>query len=121
MLSPGLDYLSAEQQKEMFSNLVKVVEGYRSSEDAHEGEQKLTAEDLLMLISQKDTKHHKKDLHYRRNIGCVVTKSRTPWCRGVCKYDENNIGLCGRLAPHSIEGRTQKAIREYNARIEKKR
>lgn len=31
----------------------------------------------------------------------------------LCEF-KDGIGLCGRVAPHSIEGRTQRAIRRYN-------
>jgi hypothetical protein len=37
------------------------------------------------------------------------------WCRGLCK-PIGSRGLCGRLAPHALQGRTQQAIAEYQAR-----
>ncbi len=33
-------------------------------------------------------------------------------CRGLCEPIEG-IGTCGRLAPHAMMGRTQKAIRNH--------
>ena len=52
-----------------------------------------------------------------RSLGCVVTKNRSAWCNQFCKpEDENGVGLCGRLAPHSVKGRTQKAIESYRER-----
>jgi len=42
-------------------------------------------------------------------LGCPLTKSRTSWCHGVC-VPVDGIGVCGRVAPHALLGRTQKAI-----------
>jgi hypothetical protein len=33
-------------------------------------------------------------------------------CRGLCEPIEG-LGICGRLAPHAMIGRTQKAIQNY--------
>lgn len=33
-------------------------------------------------------------------------------CRGLCEPIEG-VGTCGRLAPHAMIGRTQRAIRDY--------
>lgn len=43
-------------------------------------------------------------------LGCPLTKSRTQRCFQLCK-PVDGIGPCGRVAPHSLLGRTQKAIR----------
>jgi hypothetical protein len=37
------------------------------------------------------------------------------WCRGLCDPIEGR-GLCGRVAPHSLQGRTQQAIAAHRAR-----
>ena len=42
-------------------------------------------------------------------LGCPLTKSRTAWCHRVCT-PVDGIGACGRVAPHSLMGRTQQAI-----------
>ncbi len=43
------------------------------------------------------------------SLGCPLTKSRTPWCFGLCE-PVDGIGVCGRVAPHALIGRTQEAI-----------
>lgn len=49
--------------------------------------------------------------------GCPLTKSRTAWCHGVCSPVEG-LGVCGRIAPHALLGRTQKAILRHRLRTE---
>lgn len=49
-------------------------------------------------------------------LGCVMTRSRTQWCYGICK-PHKGLGACGRLFPHMFQGRTQRAIARYNARM----
>ena len=52
-----------------------------------------------------------------RTLGCVATKNRSLWCNQLCKPEGENVhGLCGRLAPHSVKGRTQKAIASHMGR-----
>jgi len=34
-------------------------------------------------------------------------------CRGFCEPSAEGEGLCGRLAPHALIGRTQAAIASY--------
>ncbi len=46
-------------------------------------------------------------------LGCPMTKNKTPWCFRMCA-PQNGIGQCGRIAAHSLSGRTQEAIRSYN-------
>ncbi len=48
-------------------------------------------------------------------LGCPLTKSRTQWCFRICVPVEG-IGPCGRIAPHSLLGRTQEAIIGHNLR-----
>jgi hypothetical protein len=38
---------------------------------------------------------------------------RVTWCRFLCE-PVGNKGACGRLAPHSIVGKTQAAIAAFN-------
>lgn len=47
--------------------------------------------------------------------GCIMTRSRTPWCYGLCTPIHGR-GHCGRLAPHGMLGRTQQAILNYKLR-----
>lgn len=49
---------------------------------------------------------------FRREWGCPRTKNRTPWCFGMCTPVDGK-GECGRIAPHSLRGRTDKAIYHY--------
>jgi hypothetical protein len=39
------------------------------------------------------------------------------WCRGLCTPTDGH-GMCGRLAPHAMVGRTQAAIIRYKERSE---
>jgi hypothetical protein len=48
-----------------------------------------------------------------RLAGCPLTKNRSNWCFGLCRPDGER-GLCGRVAPHAIVGRTQRAILDRN-------
>jgi hypothetical protein len=45
-------------------------------------------------------------------LGCPLTKSRSLWCHRLC-VPVKGIGLCGRIAPHAVVGRTQEAILRY--------
>lgn len=46
---------------------------------------------------------------------CPFVGFQVSWCRGICK-PINGYGQCGRLAPHAMLDRTQRAIAAYNAR-----
>lgn len=50
----------------------------------------------------------------RGNWGCPLTRSRTNWCYRMC-VPVNGLGLCGRIAPHTLRGRTDLAIERYLA------
>ena len=56
----------------------------------------------------------KKGLPPYTYLGCAVTKDRTPWCHGICK-PRKGLGQCGRPFPGHMEGRTQRAIKNYKA------
>lgn len=45
-------------------------------------------------------------------LGCPLTKSHALWCHGLCA-PKDGIGVCGRVAPHTVQGRTQLAILKY--------
>ena len=51
-----------------------------------------------------------------RTLGCAVYERghRVTWCRLLCT-PIGNKGACGRLAPHSLVGKTQAAIAAYKA------
>ena len=46
-------------------------------------------------------------------LGCPLTRNRTAWCFRICTPDEEGHGRCGRIAPHSLKGRTQLSIEHY--------
>jgi len=50
-----------------------------------------------------------KKKYFENFLGCTHTKNRSAWCYGFCK-PVNGVGDCGRLAPHVITSRIQKAI-----------
>jgi hypothetical protein len=52
---------------------------------------------------------------FHREWGCPRTKNRTPWCFAMCTPVEG-LGECGRIAPHSLMGRTELAILKHKAR-----
>lgn len=54
-------------------------------------------------------------------LGCPLTKSRTAWCFRLCVPDGDGRGECGRVAPHGLLGRTQKAIEAHNRKQRKAR
>ncbi len=62
-----------------------------------------------MKITAKAARKREGLSRYIR-LGCPLTKSNSKWCYGMCK-PVKGLGFCGRVAPHAIEGRTQKAIR----------
>lgn len=45
-------------------------------------------------------------------LGCPETVARVPWCYRICK-PVNGKGTCGRVAPHLLKGRIQRAIATY--------
>ena len=51
----------------------------------------------------------KNSLPEYTGLGCLMTRNRTKWCYGICRPIDG-LGACGRLAPHSLVGRTQLAI-----------
>lgn len=47
-------------------------------------------------------------------ILCPLNGHQVSWCRGLCTPVDRH-GVCGRLAPHAMVGRTQAAIAAYKA------
>ncbi len=45
-------------------------------------------------------------------LGCPLTKSHSLWCHRLC-VPEGGIGVCGRVAPHAVMGRTAEAILKH--------
>jgi len=49
-------------------------------------------------------------------LGCPLTRNQTPWCFRLCAPNAEGKGRCGRIAPHTLKGKTQLAIEAYNKR-----
>lgn len=67
-----------------------------------------------MSIQRKDPNPDTR--RFRREWGCPLTKNRTPWCFAMCTPIEG-MGFCGRIAPHTLVGRTKLAILKHEAAI----
>ncbi len=61
----------------------------------------------------KKTNKKKSGLKEYTYLGCPLTANRSPWCFRLCVPDQKGTGRCGRLAPHSLTGRTQHAIEHH--------
>jgi hypothetical protein len=48
-------------------------------------------------------------------LRCPLNGHQVGWCRGLCRPIDG-CGVCGRLAPHAMTGRTQAAIASYRDR-----
>ncbi len=62
---------------------------------------------------KKTVKRHRKIGKYTY-LGCVMTKNRSPWCFRMCRPDGEGHGLCGRVAPHTLKGRIQLSVINYD-------
>jgi len=67
-------------------------------------------------MSVKRVKHtrFRRTATSRGTWGCPLTKSRTNWCYRMCPTVDG-LGLCGRVAPHALRGRTDLAIERFRA------
>lgn len=78
---------------------------------------------LSMVKGKKDEEMAKRRIVKRDRrgvpeytvLGCPLTKSHALWCHGLC-VPKDGIGVCGRIAPHTVQGRTQMAILKYKVR-----
>lgn len=72
------------------------------------------------ILSLLRSKHERKTLRRSppeyRTLECVAYERGhgITWCRYICT-PIGNKGACGRLAPHSIIGKTQAALAAYKA------
>jgi len=64
------------------------------------------------MATRRLVKRERKRVPEYTCLGCPLTKSHSLWCHGLCVPKEG-IGECGRVAPHSVTGRTQQAILRY--------
>jgi len=69
---------------------------------------------LLKPRHQRNPK--RRALPEYRTLGCAAYERghKVTWCRFICTPIDG-IGNCGRIAPHSIVGKTQAAIASYKA------
>jgi hypothetical protein len=58
-------------------------------------------------------KSERKAPVWRREWGCPLTRNRSPWCFAICTPQDGH-GDCGRIAPHTLLGRTQLAILRHD-------
>ncbi len=66
--------------------------------------------DHLILIKTKN--------RMRRKVwGCPRTKNRSNWCYKLC-VPQQGMGECGRVAPHALLGRKQRAILNFKLRAQ---
>ena len=75
-------------------------------------------------MTEKKTKHTvrtRRGIREYTYLGCPLTKSRTAWCFRLCEPDLDGKGQCGRVAPHSLKGRTQLAIAEHKRQLRETR
>jgi len=71
---------------------------------------------LTLLRKRNDAaKRKRRGLRLYTVVRCPMSGHQVGWCRGLCEPVENR-GLCGRVAPHSFQGRTQQAIAAQQAR-----
>ncbi len=59
----------------------------------------------------------RKGVREYTHLGCPLTRNRTAWCYRLCVPDVDGKGECGRLAPHGLKSRTQRAIEEHNQKL----
>jgi hypothetical protein len=64
------------------------------------------------MANRRVVKREKRRVKEYTVLGCPLTKSHSLWCHGLCVPQEG-IGYCGRVAPHTVTGRTQMAILKY--------
>jgi hypothetical protein len=67
------------------------------------------------MAKRRVVKREKRGVPEYTVLGCPLTKSHALWCHGLC-VPEDGIGLCGRIAPHTVTGRTQMAILKHKIR-----
>ena len=68
-----------------------------------------------MAVRRVKNKRPRRLVTFRGSWGCPLTKSRTNWCYRLCQ-PVNGLGVCGRIAPHTLRGRTDLAIERHLAK-----
>jgi hypothetical protein len=67
------------------------------------------------------TRRRRRGIQRDTFSGCPLTHHHTRRCLRICRPGEQGVGSCGRIAPHSVKGRFQQAVLDYNARTEQAR
>ncbi|MFH1763869.1 MAG: hypothetical protein ABIF09_06735 [Gemmatimonadota bacterium] len=74
----------------------------------------------IEMANRRVVKRERKRVPEYTVRGCPLTKSRSLWCHSLC-VSKDGIGLCGRLAPHTVTGRTQIAILKHKIKQQQAR
>jgi hypothetical protein len=74
--------------------------------------------EFIKMANRRVVKRERRRVPEYTVLGCPLTKSHSLWCHGFC-VPKNGIGLCGRVAPHTVAGRTQMAIMKYKIKEQK--
>jgi hypothetical protein len=69
---------------------------------------------MSLLKHNSNRKISKGKLKEYSYLGCPLTRNRSPWCFRLCEPDKQNFGHCGRIAPHSLKSKIQRAIEKYD-------
>lgn len=69
----------------------------------------------LLRKRKRSSRRRVRGLRTYTTVRCPLAGHQVGWCRGLCT-PVGTQGLCGRVAPHSLQGRTQRAISEYQER-----
>ncbi len=69
------------------------------------------------MQEDKKTVKTKKGLKEYTCLGCPLTRNHTAWCFRLCSPDDEGNGRCGRVAPHSLRGRTQSSIERHEKKL----
>jgi acyl-coenzyme A thioesterase PaaI-like protein len=65
------------------------------------------------MSPEKKTVRTRRGIREYTCLGCPLTRNHTAWCFRMCTPDEDGNGRCGRIAPHSLKGRTQLSVERY--------
>ena len=68
------------------------------------------------LLKKRKTK--RKLPRQYTTLSCPVNRHQVGWCRGLCTPIDGR-GPCGRVAPHTLQGRHQLAMFKSNERLKK--
>jgi hypothetical protein len=70
---------------------------------------------MALLRPRKDRSKRAARLRAHGALRCPFNGHQVSWCRQLCEPIEDH-GYCGRLAPHTMVGKTQVAIASYRDR-----